>query len=521
MTPERRRLLLTLIAAVLATAGILAYLAPGRSDLPSREVTGMEAPDDGYWTSPLRRLAGQGDQDEFDENLALSLALPENALGALAWELGVPAKDARFAGSALALFATIASALWLGGPVAIALLLALLLAAPILGHFRSDLGEGTAFGIVSLFGLAIARKRIRLAAFLAAIGLFQKACGWPLGVGVLAAVLIGSGRAGRWKDAAIGTAAGVALCAALAALVFGDDPIAFVVRPFVATGQAGAGIDVKSFLVRAAFPCAFDVGPRLFLAAALIWVLLPTHRVRTPLVVAFLAGSAFAALFPDPWRVLPFWCLVPALLGAPGIDDPGIETRVARRMLSLYAIAQILAAWLAYFTAALTSGEISLPPRVLVWVGLAAIALDIGFAGMARTRFTTMGRWLRIALVANLGLLPISTTRIEVLRNGGVERSDFAARVAAHLPEDAHLIAHSFLAASFRGTLYYPPFQPLWERELDGPDAPVTIYRLRSETSTSSPPSAYAVESALPMGSVRYGRHPDPRPVVLETLRRK
>ena len=503
--PRPLGLPLSSLFALLVTVSLVAGLAPGRSDLPNRALAGTEAADDGYWTAPLRRVAGTGRQDAFDERLALSLALPENALGALAWRLGVPAADARFAGSVVALFASLLAALLLGGLVP-AFFLALLLATPpILGHLRTDLGEGTAFGLVSLFGLAIVRGRVGLAAFLAGVGIFQKACGLPLGVGVLAAVLAGPGRATKFGKAALGTVIGVGLATAVAMLVFGDDPVAFVVRPFTATRDTGAGIDGKSFLLRAAFPGAYDVGYAFLWIAAAAWVALP-HRIPPPaLVAALLAGFAFSGAFPDPWRALPTWMLLPSLLARPRDEAPRIEG--AGRLLSACLVAQAVVGAAAWHAPG---------PRTLLALAVVFLGLDLWRARAPASRWTALP--LAIALgVASVVLLP--PTRITTAHD--VAHLGLAERVATRLPADAHLIGYSFFAAKFRGTLYYPPFQSLWERELDASDAPSTLYRVRAANSKAPPPKGYASVALESLGRVPYGRTLEPGEVVLETLRRR
>lgn len=499
---------LSILYALLVTGSLLAGLAPGRSDLPDRAFTGAEAPDDGYWTAPLRRLAGTGRQDAFDERLALSLALPENALGALAWRVGVPAADARFAGSVVALFACVLAALLLGGLVPAFILSLLLAAPPILGHLRADLGEGTAFGLVSLFGLAIVRGRFGLAAFVAGIGIFQKACGLPLGVGVLAAVLAGPGRAGKFGKAVAGTALGVGLSAAVAVFVFGDAPLAFVLRPFAATRDTGAGIDLKSFLLRAAFPGAYGVGTAFLWIAAAAWVALPHRRPPPALVAALLAGFAFSGAFPDPWRVLPTWMLLPALLARSRDDRPRIE-----------GVGRLASAWLvvqACVAAAPRGPDHSPPPGILLGLAVVFVGLDLWRARAPAHRWTALPLAIVLGITSVVWLPPTIVTN-----SHDVDRLRLAERVAVRLPADAHLIGYSFFAAKFRGTLYYPPFQALWEPELEAPDAPTTLYRVRAADSKAPPPSGYASTATESLGRVPYGRRVDPGPVVLETLRRR
>ena len=115
--------------------------------------------------------------------------------------------------------------------------------------------------------------------------------------------------------------------------------------------------------------------------------------------------------------------------------------------------------------------------------------------------------------------LSLPPTRITTAHD--VAHLGLAERVATRLPADAHLIGYSFFAAKFRGTLYYPPFQSLWERELDASDAPSTLYRVRAANSKAPPPKGYASVALESLGRVPYGRTLEPGEVVLETLRRR
>ena len=498
------------LVAALATAFVIAARAPGRGDLPDRERTGIEARDDGYWTAPLRRVAGVGRQDAFDEDLALSLALPENALGVLAWRAGVPAADARFAGSALALFASLAAALLFRRAVPALMLAALLLTPPIAAHFGSDLGEGTAFGLVSVFGFAIVRRRLALAAFVAGVGIFQKACGLPLGVGVLAAVLIGRGRIARLRSAALGAAAGVAVSVGLAVAMFGDAPIAFVLRPFLATRDTDAGSDVRTLLVRALVPGAFEVGSAFFVVAAAAFIALPHRRIRAPIVTALFAGSLFAAAFPDPWRMLPTWMLLPALLADSRAPDARSARDPSPMLASMFLLAQTLAGG-----AHLRIGDAAHRIGALVAIAAGALAFD-----RLRARWPA-SRAVAIACGAVLAA-PLAFFHAATPSQGtSTARTQLAQRIAARLPADAHLIGHAFLSTRFRGTLYYPPFQAHWEPELSRPNAPATLFRVLVSGSTTPPPAGYAVSASEALGLVTYGRDAGPVRAVLETLTRR
>lgn len=505
----RSHLVVSVLAAALATALAAFVLRPGRSDLPTSSITGIEAADDGYWTAPLRHIAGSTRQDAYDERLALSLALPENAAGAIAHRLGVGAGDARFAGSILAIFGTLCVAALYRRVLPLLLTLGLLLLPPMLAHVRSDLGEGTAFGLVALFGYAIVRGHLGLAAFVAGLGVFQKACGLPLGVGVLAAVLEGPNRRDRLVRTAVFATAGVAAAALVATVVFGDAPLDFVLRPFVATRETGAaaGPDVRSMLLRAAFPTAYGVGAWFLPATLVAWLLVPGRRVRAPIFAALLAGCAFSGVFPDPWRVLPTFLLLPSLLAEPvsaPIDPPEVAGRLA-------------STWLLVVSAAAVVGTRNAGPRALALIAALAIVVD---AARTRRPADHRTRSLLASAVTAVALFVVGPRLPDVLDPGSA-RLEFARTVAARVPADAHVIGYSVLAPHVHGTLYYPPFVAHWQAELARPGAPRTIYRVRSQGAAMPPPEGFVVEATETLGRPRYAHDEPDRLVVLDRLVRR
>jgi len=506
---NRSYLVVSVLAAALATALATLVLRPGRSDLPSSGLTGIEAADDGYWTAPLRDVAGSTRQDAYDERLALSLALPENAAGALAHRLGVSAGDARFAGSILALLATLCVAALYRRVLPLLLTLGLLLLPPMLAHVRSDLGEGTAFGLVALFGYAIVRGHLGLAAFVAGLGIFQKACGWPLGVGVLAAVLEGPNRWRRLLRAAVFATAGVGAAALVATVVFGDAPLDFALRPFVATRETGAaaGPDVRSWLLRAAFPTAYGVGAWFLPVTLAAWILVPGRRVRAPILAALLAGCGFSGVFPDPWRVLPTFLLLPALFAEP------VSARSARPDVAV----RLASAWLLVLSAVAVVGTRDAGPRALALTAALAIVVD---AARARRPADHRTRSLLASAVAAVALFVVGPRLPDVLDPGSA-RLEFARTVAARVPADAHVIGYCVLAPHVHGTLYYPPFVAHWQAELARPGAPRTIYRVRSQGATMPPPAGFVIEATEPLGTPLYAHDAPDRSVVLDHLVRR
>ncbi|MBL9086168.1 MAG: hypothetical protein JNM10_03420, partial [Planctomycetia bacterium] len=128
---------LAVLVGLAFAATVIFALEPGTHDLLRRAATGLEAPDDGYWSAPVRRLAGAGDQDAYDHDLAVALALPQNALAAVAIAVGVPYPAARVAGSLLAaavLAGCVAAGLAGRARAAGLVLLAFLLTPPVVVH---------------------------------------------------------------------------------------------------------------------------------------------------------------------------------------------------------------------------------------------------------------------------------------------------------------------------------------------------------------------------------------------------
>ena len=499
------------LVGVLVAAALAVGLAPWAHDLPSRDATGLEAPDDGYWTAPTRRLAGAGEQDDYDHDLALSLALPQNALAAAAVALGVPYGGARLAGSLLgaAVLAAVA-ALWLRGRRHLAgfALLVTLATPPVLGHVLSDLGEGTALGLCALWATAALGRRWTFAGAIAALALSQKASGLALGLGTLVGVLADpTGRATALRRAAVGVAAGLSCAVGLAVVVFGDAPFAFLLRPWTATHDTGAGSHGWGWLVQAAFPGAHGVGASwapAALAVAIVAALAPARRPSPAVLAATVAAFLFAGAFPDPWRVLPALPLLVATL----VDDPHADRDAST---ALRALPLVLA--LAQVVGALAAAVATAKAVALVAATVAAVVAVRG-----------AGRWLvarpRVrAVVLALPLAWAVGASGHLFRAPATARRALADEVASRLPADASLVGYSFLSSAFRGRLYYPPFDTLWADEL-ARRAPTTLYRLRVPAGDVPPPgpAGYRVVRTDDLGARLYNRELRARPLVLDTL---
>lgn len=518
-----------LAAAVgLAFAGAVAVaFTPGETDPWRRALTGVEAPDEGYWSAPLRRLARAGDQDDYDHDLALSMALPQNALGALAHALGAPYERARFVGPLLSAALLAAAALaWLARRtlperiVGVALLVALL-SPPVLGHLRSDLGEATALGLAALWGLAVLRGRLGLAGVVAGLAITQKTLGASLAVGLLGAVLAAASPGRALTRALLGGTLGLVVAAATAALVFGDGPLAFLARPFVATRDTGAGARGLGLLVQAAFVGHHGVGVALlpfYGAATLLLALLGSRRVALGPTLAAAAGLAFAGAFPDPWRIVPTLPIFALALAPPPASD---RRTLPAWTLLLLLLPQAVGAALATLgrssalVLSLATAAAALP---LLWMLRGDPSPPDARPGARRA----LGRAAAAAVVA-LGAVSGSVAGALAAATGSRERLDVAAQVASLLPSDAHLVGYSLLSAHFPGTLWYPPFAPLWADEL-ARKAPDPLYRLRvpaaDEAGPPPAPAGYVVGDAVLLGLHPYNREERARPLLLETLRR-
>jgi len=514
----KRRALLAAIAGLGFAGALVAAFAPGAHDLWSRAATGLEAPDDGYWSAPTRRLAGAGDQDAYDHDLAVALALPQNALAATAVALGVPYPHARFAGSLLAA-AVLAGLVGLAvsgrARVAGGVGLAFLATPPVLGHLVSDLGEGTALGFTALWAVAALGRRWFLAGLLAAVALSQKASGLALGLGTLVGVLGSAQRRVDLPRAALGVAAGLASAVAIAVFVFQDAPLAFLTRPYLATADTQSGTKGVAVVVQAAFLGHHGVGRWLlpgFGAALVAAVFAGPRRPSVAVVAATAAACLFAGAFPDPWRVLPALPLLAATLvdTAPppgtGTRGPARATRgsVAPALLALPQAVGGAAAWVG-------------PSSALVLLGLCAAAAAML---VVLRRYGPRPRWaLAITVIATATGLASSGW---VVSRRTDERRDLAREVASRVPREAPLIGYSFLASAYRGTLYYPPFHLLWAREVAARPPPA-LYRLRVLTSEEEAPppgpAGYAVVERVALGDRLYNREEFRRPLVLETLR--
>lgn len=524
-----------LAAAVgLAFAGAVAVaFTPGETDPWRRALTGVEAPDEGYWSAPLRRLARAGDQDDYDHDLALSMALPQNALGALAHALGAPYERARFVGPLLSAALLAAAALaWLARRtlperiVGVALLVALL-SPPVLGHLRSDLGEATALGLAALWGLAVLRGRLGLAGVVAGLAITQKTLGASLGVGLLGAVVAAHAPRAAFARALLGGAVGLLVAAATAALVFGDAPLAFLARPFVATDDTGAGARGLGLLVQAGFVGHHGVGVALlpfYGAATLLLALVGSRRVAVGPTLAAAAGLAFSGAFPDPWRVVPTLPLLALALAPPPRED---RRTLPAWTLLLLLLPQAVGAALSAFGrfGALALGLFTLAAAIPLrwmgqgtWMGRRGAAPPDGRPGAGRVEWRPAAAAV-LALVGAAG----SVAGSMAAATGSRDRLDAAAQVASLLPPGAHLVGYSLLSTRFAGTLWYPPFAPLWADEL-ARKAPDPLYRLRvpaaDEAGPPPAPTGYAVVDAVLLGLHPYNREEHARPLLLETLRR-
>ena len=502
------------LAGLLLVGLVVLTVRPGAHDLPSGARTGMASPDDGYWSAPLRRLAGAGGQDTYDDRLALSLALPQNALGAAAHALGVPYEAARFAAVLLGAAIVGASILRLrqGG----AFLLPFLATAPVFAHLGSDLGEGPAFAISTAFAVAALRRRWVLAGLLAGLGLSQKACGLFLGVGLLVGVLAeGAGRVPRLARAALGVAIGVLASVAVAVCVFGDEALPFLLRPWQATQETGAGIPSLSRLVSMAYPAHHGVGASFALPFLVVALLARRLGPRPPAIVAAAAaGLLFAGAFPDPWRILPVLPLFAfALHREPSSKG---ETQAAP------------GPW-AFLLLALAAPQAV--GALLAWIGwrpgaIVLTALSLGTIAALATPAAQRARWIPLlAAGAWMAALVVGATDIaRTLAARTTQRLEFSAEISRRLPPDAHLVGYSFLAARFRGTLWYPPFESLWTPELES-SGPTTLYRLRTlhdnDPAVVPVPSGYDLLSSDTLGKHLYSGDDVLRPLVLDTLHRR
>lgn len=515
---------LAVLVGLAFAATVVFALEPGEHDLLRRAATGLEAPDDGYWSSPVRRLAGAGDQDAYDHDLAVALALPQNALAAVAVAVGVPYPAARFAGSLLAaavLAGCVAAGLAGRARAAGFVLLAFFLTPPVVGHLASDLGEGTALALAALWALAALGRRWFLAGLLAAVALSQKALGLSLGIGTLVGALASADRRRDLPRAALGVAAGLASAVVVAVLVFRDAPLAFVLRPYVATDETQSGTKGLAVLVQAVFLGHHGVGRWLapgFVAALLVGTFAGPRRPSVAVVAATVAGYAFAGSFPDPWRVLPTLPLLAATFvdTVPGrAKGPrGPAARAPASGASAWAAAPALlaaphavgglVAWFGPSTALVLGGA-----TAAVLVALFLLRRRLGARPAAALALAGVGAALAAVLSARTVAL-----RTEV-------RLALARDVAARVPADAPLVGYSFLASAWSGTLYYPPFVALWEAEVARRRPPV-LYRLRvpaKDGPVPPGPAGYEVTSSVPLGDRFYNRDEFPRPLLLETLR--
>lgn len=509
-----RRLLLALLSGAVYVSLLLVFFPPGRFDLPPIRVAGTAAIDETYWSAPVRDLMGAGRMEPYDQGLALSLALPQNAVGAAAGSLGAPVDVARVSGSLLAAFALAAMAVLFGGWRGAAL--AVLLANPVVwGHLASDLGEGPAFAIVVGWLFAASRGAWGLAAFLAGLGVFQKGCGLFLGVGCLAAVVVARDRLARLARCALGVALGVGTCVLVAWAVFGDSPLAFLARPWTTTADVrpvpGASVSAwLGHLVQTAFAGYHGAGPAL---AVILIAAFAASRASQPgasALAALVAGFAYYAAFPDPQRLVP---LVPLLVLPAFPTSCAVPDRVAGRG------AWVLTLLLAPQVAAATVGFVGLDAPAWALLAATVVLLAVGWAWRERPLSRQdSGLPLAVSLAAMLVLAVFEP---------GIRTEDLhrlADSVAARVPRDAGLVASPVLGLRHRGTLWYRDFEPLWRDDL-ARAKPSRLFRVRGVAPDAPPRPPDPPEGFVPAANpILLGRFPyswDSRPVdvLLEEFR--
>ncbi len=476
--PPPRRLALALLAGALYAAALAVFFPPGRYDVLPILVSGTAPIDETYWSAPLRDRMGEGRLEPYDQGLALSLALPQNAIGAAAAAVGAPYDVARNVGSWLAAFVLAALAVLWGGWRGIALGV-LLLNPMVWGHLASDLGEGPALAIVAGWLFAACRGRWALAGALAGLGIFQKGCGLFLGVGCLGAVVAaGDDRLRRLTRCGIGALAGIAASALLAWGLFGDDPLAFLVRPWTATADVrpvpgASASNWLGHLLQAAFAGYHGAGPMLWILLLTSVAVAPRSRPTLPALVALLAGLGMYALFPDPQRLVP---LVPLLVlpafPARGEAFEGRPTR-AGGCLAVLLLPQAAGSTVGFFA----SGAHA-------WVLLVAtLVLAVGMAAADWRRRPTPRLALLLAVGAAFLLLYAAALDSRV-RSRDLHR--LADEVAARVPPDAALISSPVLGLRHRGTLWYRDFEFVWSNDL-ARARPARVFRLRG-VDPSKPP---------------------------------
>jgi hypothetical protein len=484
-------------AGLIAVVLLLVLFPPGRYDVPALRIAGTAPIDETYWSSPVRERMGAGRLEPYDHGLALSLALPQNALGALAAAVGASVDVARHAGSIAAVFALAALAVLLGGLRGVALA-SLLLAPFAFGHLATDLAEGPALALVVGWLWAADRGRWAIAAAVAGVGVFQKGCGLFLGVGCIAAVLsAGNAWPRRLLACALGAAAGVAACVLAAVLLFHDDPLAFLVRPWTTTAEvrspAAAVSGLLGHLVQAAFAAHHGAARALVVLLVAALFLAPRARVAVAALAALAAGWAFLALFPDPQRLLP---LVP-LLVLPAFPARGERAAPVRTRGGLL-LAAVLAPQAAAALVALFASRA--PAVALAGAAVVMYALAWRFGGVG-----SPARWGLVLGIVSLGSAvhvfstagltdPLLARAVGGLR--GTALRGLADEVAARVPPDAGLVASPVLGLRHRGTLWYVDFRERWRDDL-ARARPSRLFRVRSTSpgaplGPAAPPPGYA-----------------------------
>ena len=511
------RAALAVLLGAVAVAALVVVFPPGAHDALPIRLAGTAAIDATYWSAPASRLAGAGGLEPYDHGLALSLALPQNALGVLAHALGAPIEVARAAGSLVAAFALGALAVLFGGRRGLAL--GVLLANPfVLGHLATDLAEPLALAVVAAWCLAVARGRLLAAAVLAGLGVFQKGCGLFLGVGCLAAVVCGGPGAGRrLARTAAGAAIGVAAAVLLAVGLFHDDALDFVLRPWRATADvrpvaaAASGRAALDRLVQLLFAGYHGAGPRLALPLAAAALLAPRSRPGAPATAALLAGLVFYGLFPDPQRLLP---LVPLLL-LPALEPE--ESGPPRGGLLFAAVLSTQAASAIVGAVGVRASAVAL--------AVASVAVLVPLlAGGRRGSGRGAGLAATVLLAASAVVGPLALRGEPRLY--ATDLVDLSRIVARRVPAGGDLVAYAAVGHVFRGTIWYQDFEDQWTRQLDAA-RPRRLWRLRAEPLGAEPrpappgPAGYApVGVPARLGVWPYHYDSSPVEVVLDELSR-
>ena len=458
--------------------------------------------DEGYWSAPFRRWAGEGGLDAYDTGLALSLALPENVAAVGARSLGAPMDVSRHAGSILAAFAIGALLVYIRS-AGRWILLGLLLSPPVWGHLATDLGEGPALALTLWWGFAIARGHWAAAGALAVTCVFQKAFGLALGVGTLIGVFCEPRRGRCFGAAAAGGLAAVVGCATLAWGVFGDSPALFLVRPWTTTADVGPHNSIGAVFEHAIHIGRYGIGPHVLPLLAGVALVAPWSRPRASHFSAIAAGAIFVGLFGGPWRTVPLL----GLLVVPALDPEALRRRPSLNggLLSAYLCVQVVGGALRI--------EGFQPARGLVVL--------LGLAGAGALLFVAWRRLPRAPVAAAttilvLGCLAGAAYAAHAQRLCSQSLSALAQQVADRVPRDEPLIGAPVLGTRFPGLIYYQGFEAQWGLELAS-SRPPRIWRVRSPGDPDAGiPFGYVRDSSESLGTLPYNSKSTPVNVQLE-----